>query len=1020
MTIGMPSRMFAMILLAATTQLCVMAHAAGEARLERQFREEVYPIFRQHCLECHSAKREEGGLRLDDRSAWMSSSSADHTKATSELLRRIRLPSGHEEAMPAIGQGLTQRQKAAIEFWWTSGAVWPEGFPAATHWAYIPPERPALPEVTTASWCRTPLDYFVLSRLEDRNLKPSRDASPEKLVRRLHLDLVGLPPTPEEVDAFVADPSDEHYLRIVQELLQRPQFGERWARGWLDLARYADSHGFQRDNLIDIWAYRDWVIQALNADMPFDQFTIEQLAGDLLGSEQQKIATGFHRCAPTNVEAGSLPEETRVEQVIDRVNTTAAIWLGTTLECCQCHDHKYDPFTMEDYYRLFAFFNSTALEADRTNPSVPSSIQFQGPYFDLPDHERDHRRSELQEQIETVEQQASTRRDELKEQLGTLAATLKLRLDSLAREYPLEVVDFRSTGTTDTFAKQADGSILLVGDDPPDTDVYSIVLRGEVAQIRGLRLDALRHDSLPGKGPGRGDPKRTNFVLNRFTAELWEGSSDDASVTHGPLEFATAKASFSQKNWEVAGALKAQPKTGWAISPQIDRSHWATFILDKPFDLSSQQQLVVRLHHEFGQARSIGCLRISAVTGDISGDSIPENICDIVQADESQWDSLQRQALLDFCISEDSASQKLNTRKSALEKQLAAISPDTTLVMEELEEPRLTNMFIRGDYKQVGQPVAPGTPRALHDPDQGPANRLTLARWLVDRRNPLVARVTVNRWWYELFGTGLVSTLNDFGVKGEMPTHPELLDWLAVEFMENTWSLKHILQTIVLSSTYRQSSEVTPELLELDDQNRWLARGPRFRMDAEMIRDNALAVSGLLSLKQFGPPIRPFQPAGIWTKVGGTAYEYEVSPDSDKYRRGLYVVIKRGSPYPSFINFDATNRFSCIVKRSRTNTPLQALTLLNDPVYVEAAQSLANRLQIEKSQGDNREKIAYGFQLCTARRPSANEAAALESLWQSLCMASQEQGRPEGEAKNGAWLSVATVLLNLHETVTKD
>ena len=972
------------------------------------FARELYPVLQRSCLECHGAKKQEGDLRLDQRQAVLESGTVvAGNPDDSELLRRITLPRGHDEIMPAIGEPLHTKQIHIIRRWIQQGAIWPKDFQPGKHWSYIVPQRPAPPRVSQPDWVQSPIDNFVMARLDAEGLQPSAATTQEKLVRRVFLDLIGLPPSPNEVQAFLQDHSENKFETLVDELLARPQFGERWARPWLDLARYADSHGFQRDNLRDVWAYRDWVIRAMNEDMPFDQFTLEQIAGDLLpdATESQRIATGFHRCTPTNVEAGSLPEETRIEQVIDRVNTTGAVWLGTTLECCQCHDHKYDPFSAQDYYQLLAFYNSTQREADRAS-KMPSSIKFNGPSMPLSDTVRDKKRATLQQKLTDLQQQQTERRRELSRTIGNWIGRFSNQLKQAPKTQTLDVVSFQSRGATDSFRKLADGSVLLIGENPPETDTYTIRTKPNLSGVTAIRLEALRHDKLPGKGPGRGDPKRRNFVLNDFSAR--KNSPNNLSSR---LSFISATATFSQKNWDVNGAIDDDPKTGWAISPKFSESHSATFRLAEPVDFSADAELVLTLSHEWGQSRSIGCLRISAVTGNPDADSVPDVIVRIAGTAQKNWTKQQRKQLIDYRIKHDGKSIELAKQSTRIQKQIDKLKPDTTLVMIELDKPRSSTVFQRGDYRNPGKSVQPNAPATLHPLPDGPPNRITLARWLVARDNPLVARVTVNRWWAELFGRGIVKTQEDFGVKGDPPSHPELLDWLAVEFMDNGWSMKKLLKTIVMSSTYQQSSHVTPELLAIDDQNRLLARGPRFRMDAEMIRDNALAVSGLLSLKQFGPPIRPFQPAGIWKKVGGTSYKYEVSPGSEQHRRGIYVVIKRGSPYPSFMNFDATARLACTVTRSRTNTPLQALTLLNDPVYVTAAKSLAKRVAEETSGKSFDEQLSYAFQLCTSRSPTEREQAVLRNLYQQ-----QSATRDE----NDAWLGVATTLLNLHETITKD
>ncbi len=781
--------------------------------------------------------------------------------------------------MPNRGEPLSAVDVGRIKAWIDAGAPWPDDVEPAPHWAYVKPVRPAVPEVALM---RSPaihnnLDRFILARLEREKLSPSPEADPATLCRRLYLDLTGLPPSTVDVDAFLEaarrDTSSRAYEALVDRLLASPQFGERWARPWLDLARYADSHGYQKDDLRDIWPYRDWVVRALNADMPFDQFTIEQVAGDLLpnATDDQRIATGFNRCTPISIENGSVPEESRVNQVLDRVNTLGAVWLGTTLECAQCHTHKYDPITHRDYYQLFAFFNSTAIEANLKKPEVVSSIVFLESYFPL-------------KQAMPAAPNAEA-----------AAALAKLKAAMTAREREL-------AAGADAFEEQLANS------------------------------------------PAFSTP-----------AEPVEAVADDDA---SPLTRA-----------DLAEVL-ATPKA------QRTAAHIAK--------------------------------------------------------------------LAAFQASQDQRWLRLKSQVRAAEEAQAGQHGQRTLVMEELPQPRPSHIFKRGLYTDPGDVVTPGVPAVLHPlartargPGDPPPNRLDLARWLVDRENPLVARVIVNRWWAELFGRGIVSTVEDFGLKGERPTHPELLDWLAVEFMENGWSMKRLLKTIVTSATYRQSSRVTPELLARDDQNKLYARGPRLRLDAEMIRDNALAVAGLLSLKQGGPPIRPYQPEGTWVKVGGLKYDYAVSPGAEKYRRGLYVVLKRGAPYPSFMNFDASARMACRVKRSRSNTPLQALTLLNDPVYVEAAMGLARRVLRERAAAPIAERVAHAFRLCLARAPKDAEMAPLITLCEAELAAYRRDPQaakdlitaagfsgsalpPEGEFPElAAWYAVATALLNLDEVITK-
>lgn len=1022
--------------LCVTAAMLLNCSATFAGHDEVDFGKEVFPILRRSCVECHGPAKQEGDLRLDRKEDLIASPSiVAGSPEDSEFIRRITLASGHDEIMPAVGEPLSLEDQDRLTRWVQQGANWPDTFQAGKHWSYVAPVRPDLPSLPEdlAQFPRNEIDYFVADQLRRSGLSPSPAAAPETVIRRVYLDLIGLPPTPAEVQAFAKNPTDKAYEHLVDSLLQRPQFGERWARPWLDLARYADSHGFQRDNMREVWAYRDWVIKALNADMPFDRFTIEQIAGDLLpnASESQKIATGFHRCTPTNVEAGSLPEETRIEQVIDRVNTTGAIWLGTTMECCQCHDHKYDPFSAKDYYGLLAFFNNTEMEADRANPKSPSSIKFNGPKMEISNPDQARENLELEQKIATLKQQLAKRKQILSKSLPTWRDEFqKLSADAPAR-HVLQVVSFSSQGQTDTYKILEDGSVLLVGKNPPDTDTYQVTVKANLQGVTAFRLDALTHESIPGTGPGRGSSKSPNFVLKKFAASVADVSSDKAV----PVEFRKAVANFSQKKWDVNGAIGHAGSKGWAIAPQFKKSHWANFITARPMNFSEQQLITFTLTQDFGSARTLGRFRLSALTGDPEAEPLTAEIVKLTTAPAKEWTKQQKKQLLAFRVKGDSQSQKLSQRIVDLQTAIDKKKPDTTLVMVELDSSKARKSFVfdRGDYRTPGEPVVPATPAVLHPMPDGPANRLTLARWLVDPANPLVARVTVNRWWAEMFGQGLVSTVEDFGVKGDAPSHPALLDWLAVQFVDNGWSMKSLLRKIVLSSTYRQSSAVSARLQQRDDKNRLLARGPRFRMDAEMIRDNLLSVSGLLDDRQFGKSIRPYQPDGIWSKVGGENYKYEVSAGTEKYRRGIYVVIKRGAPYPSFINFDATARLSCTVQRSRTNTPLQALTILNDPVYVEAAQALAARILIDDKFPTAEGKVKHAFQLCTARQPSESEVGVLLDLLETQRSVNRARTdlpsikdfelRLPAEttaADFAAWQSVTSTLLNLHETITKN
>ena len=939
------------------------------------FSRDVYPVLQKACFECHGSENTKGDLRLDTRDVLSS-----HRKTISpgkpdesELIRRISLPREHKDAMPKRGKLLLDTEIQNLRKWIAAGAVWPADWTQKKHWSYVPPLRPTLPSVKRQAWIANEIDPFVLSRLEKEGIPPSPETSPQVLFRRLALDLTGLPPSLEDSEKFVrdyqADPTSalDHWA---DHLLSSPEFGVKWARHWLDLARYADSHGFQRDDLREVWAYRDWVVTALNKGMPFDQFTLEQVGGDLLphATPDQIIATGFHRCTPTNVEAGTEPEESRINQVIDRVNTTGAVWMGITLECAQCHNHKYDAFSQRDYYGLLAYFNNTEKEAERTNPKVPGSIRFNGSPFKLKDPTLDDQRTALKKAIRETESQ--------------LAASTKPTAQAPAPENEKDTVLIPTAFITESgadFDQLEDGSILLTGS-APEEDAYTFEAKLPQGPFTGIKLEALTHPTLPGEGPGRGTADRPNFVLQGF--ECSQSSLDGTNRRDLPLRRAVA--SFSQKGFDASNLVTRAGNQSWAINPRFHESHWIAFHFTLPLKGQPGDKITIQMPQHHGGSRVIGRLRLSLISG-----PLPD-------APGAKEDHPQK-------------TQLTLTLKN-LNQKLAALTETTTEVMRELEAPRMTTLFKRGEYTQPSEPITAATPAVIDAKATGTGTRLDLARWLVSRDHPLTARVTVNRWWAEIFGRGIVSTVEDFGIKGEPPTHPELLDWLATEFMESGWSLKHLLKKIVTSATYRQSSSFIHPAAATDPANTLLWRGPRFRMDAEMIRDNALSIAGLLSLGKGGPPIRPPQPDGLWKKVGGAQYDYTVTPGEGKYRRGLYVVLKRGSPNPSFMNFDASARMACVVKRSRSNTPLQALTLLNDPVYVEATTAFARRITSLTAKTPE-EKISQAFRLALSRTPTESEATLLRSLFHEQLKSSAQESE--------AWYAIAAALLNLDECITK-
>lgn len=908
------------------------------------------------------------------------------------------------------------------------------------HWAYQKPKRPLVPNVLHKEQVNNPIDAFILEKLESNEWKLSPATEKARLLRRVYLDLIGLPPTLEELDQFLHDQSENAYQNVVDTLLKSPRYGEHWARHWLDLARYADSNGFQADQLRESWAYRDWVINAMNADMPFDQFSIEQLAGDLLPNAtlEQKIATGFHRTPTCNVEAGVDPEENRTNQVVDRVNTTGTVWLGTSMECAQCHEHKYDPFSQEEYYQLFAFFNNTPLEVQ-----LGSGVQYNffGPKMDLPmTSQKERQRKEAEQKYDSLKKQLNQLEKELediipnafKKDKENLAKNLKR--DKTPNWISLTPVEWNSTGD-ETFTILEDKS-LLAGGEPGDTAIYRITTMAPEGKITAIRLDTLTHESLKGKGPGRNTTNSNpNFVLTEFSAKLIDREGNEKE-----LKLQASNASFSQSNFDIVQLIDGNRsnRNGWAISPKFGESHWVEFSLRSPINTPPESTLVFTLEHLYGGGRNVGRLKLSTsevAPLDKSTEKLDEKILAILMKDSPSMKDLE--TYKSYFLNNHSKHKEISKLKADAKKALDAVVPHSTLVMVEMDKSRKTHLMIRGNFLDKGEEQKAGTPEQLHDWNNiWPKNRLGLAKWLTSKENPLVARVVVNRWWSHIMGKGIVETEEDFGTQGSFPTHPELLDWLATEFMEKNWSMKHIHRTIVLSNTYRQDSNVSPEQLEKDPFNKLYARGPRFRMTAEMIRDNALQISGVLSTKMHGPTIFPPQPDGLWRQTGRNEPIYTTSQGEERFRRGIYVIWRRAAPYPSFVNFDGPDRSACHPKRSRTNTPLQALTLLNDEAYVEMALAFAEKVLTQTPENSTLdEKLHYAFRTALMREPTRAEMNVLRELYNSEKKDIEADKVRAGELLSGItgykpsteigkiqlaiWFSIANTLLNLDETITK-
>ncbi|MDX1968631.1 MAG: DUF1553 domain-containing protein [Planctomycetaceae bacterium] len=1134
---------------------------AADGPRKLNFNQDIRPILSNNCFQCHGpdeAERQGGGvhgLRLDhatgaqeDLGGYRAVVPGD--PAASLLIQRIT--SQDPEALmppPDSGKSLTPAEIEKLTEWVRQGGEY------ARHWSYEPPVRPEAPNASRAEWNRHAVDRFLWSRLEREGLTPQPEADRFTLIRRLALDLTGLPPTVAEVDEFVRDASPDAYEQLVDRLLKKPTYGEHWARLWLDLARYADSAGYADDPSRTIWAYRDYVIRAFQRNTPFDQFTIEQLAGDLLpeAGEDQLIATAFHRNTLTNNEGGTNDEEFRNVAVVDRVNTTFAVWMGTTINCAQCHSHKFDPITQEEFFKVFAILNQSE-DADRRDES---------PLHELWTPSQLEQKRTWQAEIAGLQQTLAASTPELAAAQREWEAGVPRQLEWHAPT----AVEFQAASGAK--AQSLDDQSLRI-ETTAKTDSYSVTLGVDRPRaVSALRLEVLPDPSLPGQGPGRAGG---NFVLSRVSATLQpaadprlagrfvrigipgsqkilslaevqvysgeanvalqgqaeqsttdydgpaklanDGNTDGRyfeakSTTHSavsdnpwwevdlktlqPIDriviwnrtdgdvgsrlnnfqlsildadrrvvwqqmiveppkpqgeyapsgirgvtFAAAFADYSQPDF-AAAFVTADPKDaakkGWAIGGQTGRPHELILIPAAPIELGPESRLVVKLDQQSAfEDHVIGRFRLSWTenTDAARFAEIPASIIGVLQTPAAERTPAQAMQLEQHYRGIAPLLKEPRERLAVVSKQLNDIKPATTVpVMRDLAENqrRKTNIQLRGNWQNLGAEVAPGVPAAFH-PYEGPSqpNRLELAKWLVDRRNPLTARVMVNRLWEQIFGIGIVATSEEFGSQGEPPMHPELLDWLAVEFMDSGWNWQHMLKLVVTSAAYKQSSVVTPEIQQRDPENRLLARGPRFRMSAEMIRDQALSVSGLLSPKQFGPPVRPLQPKMGVNAAFGSAVDWQTSDGEDRHRRALYTTWRRSNPYPSMATFDAPNREVCALRRERTNTPLQALVTLNDPVYIECAQSLAR--QMLTASADSAERIRFAMRQALGRPAKPIEIDRLLSLHdhaREKLATAPEQARklatvPLGAAPEGtdvidlaAWTVVANAILNLDE-----
>lgn len=1140
------------------------------------FGRDILPLISTKCFHCHGPDESsrKAKLRLDQREQAVKPRS-DGTvpirpgdEKSSELVKRIT-SSDPDEVMPPPKEGhpLKPEEIALLRKWITEGA------PYATHWAFIKPVRPALPKVENKSWPRNGLDYFILAKLESQGLKPAPTAYPHTLARRVALDLTGLPPAAADLDAFLRNPTPAAYAEFVERLLRSPHFGERWARPWLDIARYADSAGYGSDPLrLNIWPYRDWVIQAFNRNLPYDEFTLDQLAGDLLEhpTEEQLIATAFHRNTMTNTEGGTDDEEWRVAAVKDRIGVTAQAWMGITLHCAQCHSHKFDPISHKDYYRFYALFNQTA---DNDQPD-------ERPTLPIYTADQNRQRLAISNELVVLERQLAEDSPELLAELSTWERSR----ESGENWVTLHPEKFKTEKGTPLLLLDDDS--LLATNSVPTRDTYRVTARLPLTNATAVRLEALPHPALPGNGPGHAGG---NFVLNdvsvsfvpdqsqpalaRFVrielsgkdrylslaeVQVFSGGSNVAvkaraqqsssdfggsaelavddntdgnfygakSTTHTrqeanpwwevdlgreyPVEkvqvwnrtdgnlgerldgfrllaldanrktsftatqpkadltntvvaldgtrlvpLVAATADFSQSEFGVGKAIDGSKdkKSGWAIGDQFGREHVALFELA---ELPGPGRLDLQLEQSYGERHILGRFRLSATEAARPVRYVPASIDKVLQTAAAERTASQSTELRSWFRKHARATASLNAKIAKSRHRLEDIKGVPLPVLRELasDKQRRTHLLNKGNFLDPGEPLSAGLPEAFGSwPKAAPSNRLAVVRWLLSPENPLTARAAVNRFWSQIFGTGIVETEEDFGTQGQLPTHPELLDWLALTFREGgtahdgaarapadalsstsgSWDVKAFLRLLVTSATYQQANHSSPEALARDPRNRLLSRYPRRRLDAETVRDQALFLSGLLSPKLGGPSVYPPQPPGLWKAAFNGERTYETSKGEDRYRRGLYTIWRRTIPYPSMATFDAPSRETCTLRRLPSNTPLQAYVTLNDPVFVECAQALGRRL-LREGGNTPEERIRYGLRLVLVRPEQEEQVRALRALYESELTHYRDQEEdarklateplgslPEtvAPAEAAAWTVVGNVLLNLDGVLTK-
>ncbi len=1030
---------------------------AGAARAEKtvEFNRDVRPILSDKCFVCHGPDAVAKGapFRLDSEAAAKADLGAgrrpivEGDPAASQLVQRVASPDPARR-MPPVWSGLklTGGEIETLRSWIAQGAKWQK------HWAYIPPVRPPLPEVKNKAWPRNPIDSFILERLDREGLQPSPVATPEALLRRVSLDLTGLPPTPAEIDAFLSDKSPKAYEKAVDRLLASPRYGERMAARWLDAARYADTNGYQYDAERYMWRWRDWVIDAFNRNEPYDQFTVEQIAGDMLphATRDQKIATGFNRNHRGNTEDGLIQEEYAVEYVVDRVETTSTVFLGSTLGCARCHNHKYDPFSQKEFYQIFSYFNNVpeqgrAMKYGNSPPLLPAPTREEQAALDRLNHGIQEIEDLLRARGPALDRAQATWQREV----AKAAPVYWAPTSGLEAAFPLE-----STNE----AKTAGGSVTFVPGRLGDAASFDGKANLDAGDIAGFDIedrftlsvwvysDAAPEGSVISKmvdtPKGRGYGVYVN--QGKVHVHLTSNYADDA------IRLETEE-TLTPRRWYHLAVTYTGSRMAEGVQVYIDGQPVKTKVLldmlyrpfrnagrafKDPFRIGGGAGPERRFHGLIDDvrvyARTLNPDEISALA---LGQSIPA-IAGKAPAERSEPERRQ----LRWYFLENAAGAEVQDawkRLSALyrEREKLERTFSTVMVMAESPVPKETHLLIRGAYDKPGEKVQSGVPAILPPlPAGAPNDRLGFAKWLADPGNPLTARVAVNRFWQLYFGAGLVKTVEDFGVQGEWPSHPELLDWLATEFLRSGWDIKEMQKLIVTSAAYRQSSKATPELLQRDPENRLLARGPRHRLPVEMIRDQSLYVAGLLVEKRGGPSVKPYQPAGLWMEISMQGLDYDQSHGPDLYRRSLYTFWKRTIAPPMMLNFDAANHESCVVRETRTNTPLQALDLMNDVTFLEAARFLGQRM-IKEGGEIPATRLRYGFRLATGRWPSPGEEQVLrDNLQFHLDYFSSDAGRAKEYVSQGesppdpaieprvlaGYEAVASVMLNLDETITQE